>query len=153
LPWLLASLALSLITDVLRRFLSAGWPDTAAPIVQYAFVVLAIVAAVITIMSMMRPTHPLVVKASGSFHLNAPQKVQRAVILTGIALVIVLGLWQSLPVFARYYNERGAGFQYREQPNAPLTSVQSALLNQFSETLKRCLAHSFRHSMLRQSQF
>lgn len=118
LPWLFASIAISLTSDVLRRFLARdGWLDLAALIVQSAFVVLAIVAAAITIISMMRPTHPLVVKAVGSFHLNAPQKVRRAVILTGIALVIAAGLWLSLPVLARYYNERGAGFQYREQPD------------------------------------
>jgi tetratricopeptide (TPR) repeat protein len=115
LPWLLASIAISLTTDVLSRFLGDGWPDLTALIVQSVFVLLAIVAAAITILSLIRPTHPLVVKIAGSGVLNAPQNVQGAVILTGIALVIAVGLWLSLPVFARYYNERGVRFQYREQ--------------------------------------
>ncbi len=117
LPWLFASIAISLTTDVLRRFLGDGWPDIAALIVQSVFVVLAIMAAALTIISMMRPTHPLVVKAAGSGGLTATRKVKRSVILAGIALVIALGLWLSLPVFARYYNERGAEFQYRQQPD------------------------------------
>ena len=117
LPWLLASIAISLTTDVLGRFLGDGWPAIAALIVQSVLGLLAIVAAAITILSLIRPTHPIVVKAAGSGVLNAPQKVQRAVILTGIALVIALGLWLSLPVFARYYNEQGAAFQYRKEPD------------------------------------
>ncbi|MEK6406795.1 MAG: CHAT domain-containing protein [Acidobacteriota bacterium] len=119
LPWLFAGIGISLATDVLRRFLAGDgcWPDIVALIVQSVFVLLAIVAAAITIISMIRPTHPLVVKAAGSGGLTAPRKVKRAVILTGIALVIALGLWLSLPVFARYYNERGAGFQYGESPD------------------------------------
>lgn len=118
LPWLLASLALSLTTDVLRRFLSGdGWLEMAALILQSVFVLLAIVAVAFTIISLVLPANPLVVKAVGSGVLAATRKVQRAVILAGIALVIALGLWLSLPAFARYYNERGAEFQYREQPD------------------------------------
>ncbi len=117
LPWLFASITISFSTDVLRRFLGDGWPDIAALIVESVLVLLAIVAAALTVISLMLPAHPLVVKAAGSGGLDTPQKVRRAVILTGIALVIALGLWLSLPVFARYYNERGAGFQYREQPD------------------------------------
>jgi tetratricopeptide (TPR) repeat protein len=115
LPWLFASIAVSLTTDVLRRFL-AGWPNIAALMIQSALVVLAVGAAGITIVSMLAPTHPLVVRAAGPGNLYVPQKVRRAVILTGIALVIAVGLWLSLPVFARYYNERGVRFQYRENP-------------------------------------
>ena len=117
LPWLLGSLAISLTTDVLRRFLGAGWPDIAALIVQSVFVLLAIAAAALTIVSLMRPANPLVIKAAAFVGLSARQKVQRAVIVTGIALVIALALWLSLPAFARYYNERGTRFQYREQPD------------------------------------
>jgi tetratricopeptide (TPR) repeat protein len=114
LPWLLAGLALSLTTDVLRRFLSDGWPDSAASIVQSVFLLLATGAAAIAIVSLVRPAQRLVVKAFGA---NAQPKIRRAVILTGIALVLALGLQLSLPVFARYYNERGAAFQYRERPD------------------------------------
>jgi tetratricopeptide (TPR) repeat protein len=115
LPWLFASVAISLTADVLRRFMADGWPDIAALIVQSVFVLLAIVAAAVTIITLVLPANPLVVKAAGLGAFNAPRKVQRAVILTGIALVIALGLWLSLPAFARYYNERGVRFQYREQ--------------------------------------
>jgi tetratricopeptide (TPR) repeat protein len=116
-PWLFGSVAISLTADVLRRFLGDGWPDLAALIVQSVFAVLAIGAAVLVAISMMRPTHSLVVRAAGSGGLIATRKVQKAVILTGIALVIALGLWLSLPAFARYYNEQGAAFQYRQEPD------------------------------------
>jgi tetratricopeptide (TPR) repeat protein len=112
LPWLFSSIAIVLTTDILRRFLRDGWPDLAALIVQSAFVAVAVGTAAITIVSMMVPTHPFVVRA-----LYLPKKALRANILTGILLVIVLTLWLSLPVFARYYNERGARFHYREDPD------------------------------------
>jgi Tfp pilus assembly protein PilF len=117
LPWLLAGIAISLTTDVLRRFQGDGWLDIAALIVQSVFVSLAIVAATIMAVSLMLQAHPLVIRAAGLGGLNAPQKVRRAVILTGVGLTIAVALWLSLPVFARYYNERGARFQYREQPD------------------------------------
>lgn len=117
LPWLFASIAVILTTDVLRRFLGEGWPDVAALVVESTFVILAVGATAITIVSMMAPTHPLVLRAGGAVKLHAPHKIQRAVILTGIALVIALGLRLSLPVVARYYNERGARFAYREPPD------------------------------------
>jgi len=126
LPWLFGNIALSLTTDVLRRFLGDGWPDLAVLTLQSVFVVLAIGAGALAIISTMRPTHALVVRVAGSFHLNAPQKVRRAVILTGIALVIALGLWLSLPVIARYYNEQGAAFQYRKEPDLARARILSA---------------------------
>lgn len=117
LTWFFAGVAISLTTDVLRRFLAGdGWLDTAAIIVQSAFVVLAIVAAAFAFMSMMRPAHPFVVRGVSSRHSYAPQKLERAIIIAGIAVVIALGFWMSLPVFARYYNEKGARLQFREQP-------------------------------------
>lgn len=114
LPWLLAGLALSLTTDLLRRFLSDGWPDSAASILQSVFLLLAAGAAAIAIVSLVRPVQRLVVKA---FSANAKQKIWKGAILTGIALVLALELRLFLPVFARYYNERGAAFQYRERPD------------------------------------
>jgi tetratricopeptide (TPR) repeat protein len=112
LPWLFASVAIALTTEILRRFLRDGWPDIAALIVQSVFVVVAVGLGAVTIISMMSPTHPFAVRARYS-----PQKVRRAIILTAILVVIVLILWLSLPVFARYYNERGARFQYRDDPD------------------------------------
>jgi hypothetical protein len=116
-PWLLASIALSLGLDVLGRFLGEGWPDIAATIGQSVFVFLAIAAGAITTISLIRPAHTLVVRAAGSGGVNTPQQIQRAVILTGFSLVIALGLWLSRPAIARYYNERGTGLQYRDQPD------------------------------------
>jgi len=37
--------------------------------------------------------------------------------LSGAAIVIVLGVWLSLPLGAHYYNERGIRFQNSEPPN------------------------------------
>jgi hypothetical protein len=112
LPWLLGSITLSLTTDVLRRFLSDGWPDIAANIILSVFLLLAIVSGAITIIPLTRPANVLVIKVAGSRSFNA--RNQRTVIVTGAALVVALVLWLSLPMVARYYNERGAGFQYNE---------------------------------------
>jgi tetratricopeptide (TPR) repeat protein len=120
LPWLPSSIALCLITDILRRFLSDGWPDLVALIAESGFVLLAILAAALTVISLINPAHPLVAKAAGSSGLNPRPKPLKAVILAVIALVILLALWLSLPVFARYYNERGVRIQYREQPELSL---------------------------------
>jgi len=117
LPWLLASIALSLSTDVLRRFLSDGWPDLACLVIQSVFVLVAIAVVAVTIVSMMRPANALLARAVGPSGTSARHRVRRAIVLTGIALVIALALRLSLPAFARYYNERGIRFQYRDQPD------------------------------------
>lgn len=119
LPWLLASIAIGLITDVLRRFLGddGGWLQVAAAAVQLVLIALAITAAALTCISLARPNNPIVEKAAGLGAFNRPRSAVRSVILTAIALVIAIGLWLCLPVFARYYNERGVGLQYREYPD------------------------------------
>jgi hypothetical protein len=119
LPWLFASIAISLTTDILRRFLGSegGWPDIAAAILQPILIALAIITALFTSMSIVRPANRRVGKAARSAIFNRPFKSRRAVIVTLIAMVIAFGLWLSLPIFARYYNERGIGFQYAEQPD------------------------------------
>lgn len=131
LPWLFGSIALIPTIDILRRFLGddGGWPDIASAIIQAVLIALAIIAAVLIVTSRVRPASPLVEKAAGLYGFNGLHKARRAALLTGIALMIALGLWLSLPVFARYYNERGTGFQYREQPDLSRarTSYQQAV--------------------------
>lgn len=114
-PLLLGSLALILTTDSLRRFLNSdGWLNITSLIIQSSFVILAIVVAAIMLVSVVHPAHPFVVKALGSGVLKARQKIQTPTIATGFALVFALGAWLCLPVFARYYNERGTRFQYSD---------------------------------------
>jgi Tfp pilus assembly protein PilF len=117
LPWLFAGIALSMSIDVLRRFPGGDWAGIAAAIVQPILIALGAIAAALTVMSLVRPANPLVDKAASSGGFNEPRKARRAAILTGIFLAIALGVWLSLPTFARYYNERGAEFQYREEPD------------------------------------
>jgi tetratricopeptide (TPR) repeat protein len=117
LPWLFASLAISLTLDVLRRFLDGGWPDLAAAIAQPVLLSLAALAVVLTATSLALPANRLVEKAASLGFFSEPDKTRRRAILTGVAFIIALGLWLSMPVLARYFNERGAGFQYREQPD------------------------------------
>jgi hypothetical protein len=116
LAWLFASVAILLTTDVLRRFLG-GWPDIAGTIVQLIFIIFATIAILLICLSLLRPTNPLVKKAASLGDPSKPPRVWKAAVVTGIALIMAFGLWLSLPVFARYYNESGIRFQYREQPD------------------------------------
>ena len=117
LPWLFAIIAVGLAADVLRRFLGGDrdWLDL---VIQPDLIALAIIAAILTAAWLVRSTNPLVEKAVGLGIFTGPHKARRReVVLTGIALVIALRLWVSLPSFARYYNEKGVGFQHSEQPD------------------------------------
>jgi tetratricopeptide (TPR) repeat protein len=119
LPWLLASAAMGLTTDVMRRFLGGedGWWDIGANLAQPVLIAVAVLTTTLFATSIVRPANPLVVKASGFGLFKNAYKARRAVFLTLIILVIACGLWLSLPDFARYYNERGIRFQYREKPD------------------------------------
>lgn len=119
LPWLFASVAIILTADILRRFLGGdgGWPDIAATVVQLVFIIFATLAFILVGISLLRPVNTFAGKTAGLGMINDSAKAWRAAIFSGIALVTALGLWLSLPVFAHYFNERGARFQYREQPD------------------------------------
>jgi tetratricopeptide (TPR) repeat protein len=119
LPWLFASVAIILTTDVSRRFLggAGGWMDIAATIVQLVFFIFATTALLLLVISLLRPINSFVQIAVRSGIFTESPKAQGAAILSGIALVITFGLWWSLPVFAQYYNERGIRFQYGEPPD------------------------------------
>jgi tetratricopeptide (TPR) repeat protein len=119
LPWLFTSLAMILTTDILRRFLGGegGWSDIAAAILQPVLFAFSTIAAVLTVTSLVLPANRFVEKAASLGVFSKPDKPRRKTVLAGIAFIISLGLWLSLPAFARYFNERGAGFQYREQPD------------------------------------
>lgn len=119
LSWLFTSLAFSLFIDVLRRFLSndSGWPAIAATIVQLGLILFATLAALFAGLSLMRPANPLVKKVTRLGLANKAGMTRKAAIISFIILLIAAGFWLSLPAMARYYNERGAGLQYREQPD------------------------------------
>jgi tetratricopeptide (TPR) repeat protein len=117
--WFFVSVAIILTTDVLRRFLSvdSDWPYIAATIIQLVFILFAIIALIFIGLSLLRLANPITEKAGRSGSFNESPKARRTAIVTFIALVIVLGLWLSLPIFAHYYNERGVKFQYAELPD------------------------------------
>ncbi|HST19603.1 MAG TPA: CHAT domain-containing protein [Blastocatellia bacterium] len=117
--WLFASVAINLTTDVLRRlFISDGGRlNMICMILQSVLIALAVIAAVLAVISLVRPASSPVVKAASLGVFKEPRNVQRVAILTGIAPVIALGVWLSLPVFAHYYNEKGIEFQYSEHPD------------------------------------
>ena len=119
LPRLFAAIAISLAIDVLRRFLGgdSSWSDIFSGILQAVLIALVIIAAVLTVILLLRPTRPFMKKAARLGVINEPRKARRAVALTGIACVMAFGLWLSLPAFAPHYNERGAKFQYSEPPD------------------------------------
>jgi tetratricopeptide (TPR) repeat protein len=117
--WLFASVAIILITDVVRRFLSSdsGWLNNAASIIQVVFTLFGTLALLLIGISLLRLANPLVEKAARADNFNESRQARRAVVVTGIALVIAFGLWLSYPIFAHYYNERGVRLQYAEQPD------------------------------------
>jgi tetratricopeptide (TPR) repeat protein len=113
LPPLYTCIAASFIIDVSRRFLQeSGWFHIAALVAQVVFITLAILAAVLPIASLARPVRPLISRSFGALKTSRP-----AALLTAIALILALWLWLSLPTLARYYNEKGMGFQYQESPD------------------------------------
>lgn len=119
LPFLFACIAISLITDVLRRFLGEenGWWDTSAVVVQSFLIAAAILAAALIVASLFRPPNPPIKEAARWSVFNQPNKAPKAILITLILLVGALGLWLLLPVFARYYDEKGNRSQYGEPPD------------------------------------
>jgi tetratricopeptide (TPR) repeat protein len=119
LPRLLAAIAISLAIDVLRRFLGGDgdWSSIISAILQAVLIALLIVAVALTVILLLRPANPLVKKAARLGVFNEAQQARRAAVLTGIACVIALGLWLSLPAFAPYYNDRGTKFQSSDPPD------------------------------------
>ena len=119
LPWLFASIAMSLTTDVLRRFLSGegSWWETGAVVAQTVFITAAILTAALSVAPLFRTANPLVEKAARFGLFNKPDKARKAIFLTLITLVVTFGLWLLLPVFAHYYNERGIESQYGQPPD------------------------------------
>jgi hypothetical protein len=119
LPWLFASAAIGLTMDILRRFLGGeqGWWDIFASLAQPVLIGIVALTAALLAASVVLPANPLLVKASGLGPFNEPHKVRRGAFLTLTLLAIAFGVWLSLPVFARYYNERGVKFQYHDPPD------------------------------------
>ncbi len=119
LPWLFACIGLGLMTDILRLFLTeeSSWWDTAAFVAQFVLITAAILTVALIVASLMRPANLLVERAASLGLFNKPNKTRMASFSTLIILVVVFGLWLALPVFARYYNERGIEYQYREPPD------------------------------------
>lgn len=119
LPRLFAAITISLAIDVLRRFLGGDgdWSGIISGILQAVLIALITIAALLPVILLLRPANPLVKKAAHLGIVNEAQQARRAAIFTGIACVIALGLWLSLPAFAPYYNERGAEFQYSDPPD------------------------------------
>ena len=111
----LAAIAISLISDVARRFLGddGDWPDIAGTIAQPVLVTLAALAAALTGTALFLPFHPLVGKGAWLGILRTGFNSKRALIITGITVAIAVGIRLSLPFFARVFNERGV--QYHEQ--------------------------------------
>lgn len=113
LPWLISSIAISLTVDVLRRFLGggSGWPELAVAVIQPVLIALTAIVAAFSCISLARSNNQHLERAARSMTLKRPQRARQAGVLTAIALVLAVGSWMSLPVLARYHNERSVGFQ------------------------------------------
>ncbi|MBI3654278.1 MAG: tetratricopeptide repeat protein [Acidobacteria bacterium] len=126
LVWLFFSLATLLTTDVLRRFLreESDWLNLIAVIVQMVFLVVATLAVVLIVASLLRPGTAVLEKVSPLKGLHKPSQDRQAALMTGSLLVLAFGVWLALPVMAHYYNERGFALQYGEP--ADLTRAREA---------------------------
>lgn|GEM_PF-3074634 len=127
--WLFGGVALSLSSDILRRFLGGdAWVQLAAAIAESVLGVLSVLAAILITIFLISPANRVVSRAARFGSVDA-QKPRRAVLLSGAAVVIALGVWLSLPLCAHYYNERGILSQISEQPNLSraLASYQQAV--------------------------
>lgn len=114
LPPLFASIAISLIADVARRFFDdSHWLETAITIVQPILIASAAVAGVLVCVSLLRPAHPRAEKGKTRL-LGKRFKWKKATVVTGIALAAAITLKLSLPFIAHFYNERGFQLQRRE---------------------------------------
>jgi CHAT domain/TPR repeat len=117
LPWMFASIATTLAIDVMRRFLAGNWPDKIVSIVQTFLIAFATIAAILTVTALVRPANPLIKKVASLAGLQELRRARRWALGTGIVLILAMALWLPLRGFARYYNERGVGFQYSEPPD------------------------------------
>lgn len=119
LPWLFASLAAILFTDVLRRFLGGddGWRDIIAIVAQAVFVIAAALSVTPIAATLLRLNHPLAEKAASLNLFNKSDKGWWSIFLILIILALAMGLWLRLPAFARYHNEKGFGFQHGDPPD------------------------------------
>jgi len=127
--WLFGGVALSLSSDILRRFLGGdAWVQIAAAVAESFLGALSVLAAILITIFLISPANRVVTRAAKLGPVDA-RKSRMAVLLSGVAIVIAVGVWLSLPLGAHYYNERGIRFQYSEQPNLSraLASYQQAV--------------------------
>ena len=117
--WTLGALSIGLLTDVLRRFIGGGWSEVAAAILQPVFIGLAVLAAVLTGFSLLRPAYPLVAKAARVAGGNRSKTSKKPVAVMGVVVLMTFALKMSLPMLGRFYNERGIQHQYRKDPDLP----------------------------------
>jgi tetratricopeptide (TPR) repeat protein len=125
LPRLFACLAISLTIDVLPKFVGEdnGWPDSVGKILESVFILFAITILFMTCVSLLSPANSLLGKAISLGGLNRLSGSWKRSFVTGIAMILAFGLWSSLPIFARYYNEKGIKLQYGEQPDEALARL------------------------------
>jgi tetratricopeptide (TPR) repeat protein len=118
LPWLLSTVAISLIADMLRRFFGGDfdWADTANTLAQPVLITLAAAALFLTGTSLLPVTGPLARKTASLDVLSGRLNVKLATAVSAVGLVIALGLRLSFPALAHFYNERGSA--YHTQGNA-----------------------------------
>lgn len=114
LPPLFASIAISLIADVARRFFDdSHWLETAITIVQPVLIASAALAGVLACVSLLRSARPLAEEGKTRL-LGKRFKWKKASVVTGTALAAAITLKLSLPLIAHFYNERGFQLQHNE---------------------------------------
>jgi tetratricopeptide (TPR) repeat protein len=116
------ALALGLTTDVTRRFLSGG-PDKVGLFSLSAQIFLALLAGG----TFTQAGRQWIENAFDSFKIRKKHQARASFLLTAFVLLVIVGFWFLLPLFADYYNERGLAHLREGKLTHAVTSFERAV--------------------------
>jgi tetratricopeptide (TPR) repeat protein len=128
LTWLFATVSAGLILEIVARFVSSegDWLRTISTVFQFILALFAAILVAIAGTSLIQPDPPLLAKAVRLGTVKS-YRIKKAAILTGIVMLIALGVRLWLPAFARFYYERGYAYQTQGKLSQAQESYQRAL--------------------------
>ena len=126
---LFITVAISLITDISRRFLSGegDWLDIINAFAQPVLTVLGGILALLAGTSLTQPGHQLIEGLILRLGVFKGYKARKRVAIAGLILLTVLALRLSLPFCARFYNNRGFDYEMAADLSAARENYKRAL--------------------------